>query len=68
MEGRPFPSAIGRGAPAGAGSDLGECYLVFSGLERTGHDLGSLNVTALFGVDRMHQIATVTSPLQAREL
>jgi len=57
FEGRPFRSSS---------PDHGECYLVFTGLERTGHDLGTLNVTALFGINGTQQIAKATSPLQAR--
>ncbi len=69
LEGRPFHPAgtAGGGNSIAAGStDHGECFLVFTGLERTGHDLDSLIVTALFGVDRVHQVATVTCPLQVR--
>ena len=66
FEGRPFRSSIGGAPTVAAPTEHGECYLVFTGLERTGHDLGSLNVTALFGMDGTNQIATVTSPLQAR--
>ncbi len=71
LEGRPLASARAPspGAPVTAGStDHGECYLVFSGLERTGHARENLSVTALFRIDAVHQIATVTSPLQASPL
>jgi len=57
FEGRPFRSSS---------LDHDECYLVFTGLERTGHDLGTLNVTALFGINGTQQTAKATSPLQAR--
>lgn len=42
-----------------------QCHLVFTGLEKTGQDLSSLRVTALFGVDCEHQIATMASAIQA---
>eukprot|EP00903_Cladosiphon_okamuranus_P017699 g16298.t1 len=64
LEGRPFPKTS-NGAPIAVGpAGDRQCHLVFTGLEETGHDLNSLRVTALFGVDAVHQTATVTSPLQ----
>ena len=71
LEGRPFPTARmtvdGRSIASGLANDR-QCHLVFTGLEDTGYDLNSLRVTALFGVDAVHQTATVTSPLQVRFL
>lgn len=49
--------------PVSASSDR-QCHLVFTGLENTGQDLQSLRVTAHFGVDAVHKVGKVTSPIQ----
>lgn len=43
-----------------------QCHLVFTGLENTGQDLQSLRVTAHFGVDAVHKVGKVTSPIQVK--
>ena len=43
----------------------GQCHMVFTGLEKTGHDFRSLRVTAQFGVDSVHKVGKVTGPIKA---
>lgn len=43
----------------------GQCHIAFTGLERTGHDLSSLRVTAHFGVDSIHKVGEGTGPVKA---
>ncbi|CAM9413302.1 unnamed protein product, partial [Hapterophycus canaliculatus] len=50
-------------APISVSSDR-QCHLVFTGLNKTGQDLQSLRVTAHFGVDSVHKVGKVTSPIQ----
>lgn len=52
-------------APSSTVSPNGrDSHVVFTGLDNTGHDPRGLRVTVLFGVDAVHQIACVTSPIQ----
>lgn len=46
-------------------SSESQCHLVFTGLERTGHDLRKLTVAAHFGVDTKHKAARTAGPIQA---
>ncbi|CAN0011401.1 unnamed protein product [Scytosiphon promiscuus] len=67
LEGHPFPAATtssGLDTAITATDNPRQCHLVFTGLEKTGQDLSSLRVTALFGVDCEHQIATMASAIQ----
>ncbi|CAN0275173.1 unnamed protein product, partial [Ectocarpus fasciculatus] len=65
LEGRPIARIGNSPTPITASStDRRESHLEFTGLEKTGHDLRGLRVTAIFGVDSVHQIACVTSPIQ----
>ncbi|CAN0001006.1 unnamed protein product, partial [Pylaiella littoralis] len=62
-EGRPSSTAGQFLAPPESANGR-QCYLVFTGLGHTGHSMDSLRATALFGVDAVHQIGTVTSPIE----
>ncbi|CBJ27774.1 expressed unknown protein [Ectocarpus siliculosus] len=65
LEGRPITRIGNSLTPITASSpDVRESHIEFTGLEKTGHDLRGLRVTAIFGVDAVHQIACVTSPIE----
>lgn len=61
FEGRPVLTNTSGPVPTAPSS---QCYLLFTGLEHTGHHLGSLRVTAHFGVDAVHKVGKVTLPVQ----
>ncbi|CAN0564234.1 unnamed protein product, partial [Ectocarpus sp. 12 AP-2014] len=62
LEGRPIARIGNSLTPITVSStDVRESHIEFTGLEKTGHDLRGLRVTAIFGVDAVHQIACVTS-------
>ncbi|CAM9475560.1 unnamed protein product [Ectocarpus fasciculatus] len=65
FEGRPTPPADPKsGQPPIPSSSDRQCHLVFTGLNNTGQDLRSLRVTAHFGVDSVHKVGKITSPIQ----
>ncbi|CAB1097009.1 unnamed protein product [Ectocarpus sp. CCAP 1310/34] len=65
FEGRPTPPTDPTsGQPPIPSSTDRQCHLVFTGLNNTGQDLRSLRVTAHFGVDSVHKVGKVTSPIQ----
>ena len=69
FEGRPVQTSNATNAASPpsvmAGSPEGQCHLAFTGLDKTGHDLRTLRVTAHFGVDSVHKVGKVTSPIKA---
>lgn len=68
FEGRPSPTpkSPNERVPQIVGATERQCHLVFTGLDKTGHDLRSLRVTAHFGVDAVHKVGKVTMPIQVR--
>ncbi|CAM9662301.1 unnamed protein product [Ectocarpus sp. 12 AP-2014] len=65
FEGRPLPGGGSGMTPSSTVSSNGrDTHVVFTGLNNTGHDPRGLRVTVIFGVDAVHQIACVTSPIQ----